>query len=175
MVSFELGKEIKRDAFRLVISEGQRKDSESPRGIQPQIFVSIPPPIRSVIVITNLQFGKRSLPFSCNLSITAKRYLSFRKVPPGSYHLNLNFIVGFTRPDILNDVYYFENRTQTKYFVAKKKIISSRILCQLLLVIITAMKGSNFSVINSSVTLCSGYTELNSTDYSYLLVFILFR
>ena len=129
MVSFELGKEIERDAFRLVISEGQRKDSESPRGIQPQIFVSIPPPIRSVIVITNLQFGKRSLPFSCNLSITAKRYLSFRKVPPGSYHLNLNFIVGFTRPDILNDVYYFENRTQTKYFVAKKKkIISSQIL-----------------------------------------------
>ena len=121
MVSFELGKEIERDAFRLVISEGQRKDSESPRGIQPQIFVSIPPPIRSVIVITNLQFGKRSLPFPCNLSITATRYLSFRKVPPGSYHLNLNFIVGFTRPDILNDVYYFENRTQTKYFVAKKK------------------------------------------------------
>ena len=57
----------------------------------------------------------------------------------------------------------------------QKKIISSRILWQLLLVIITAMKGSNFSVINSSVTLCSGYTELNSTDYSYLLVFILFR
>ena len=113
MVSFELSKEIERDAFRLVMSEGQRKDSESPRGIQPQIFVSIPPPIRSVIVITNLQFGKRSLPFSCNLSITAKRYLSFRKVPPGSYHLNLNFIVGFTRPDILNDVHYFENRTQT--------------------------------------------------------------
>ena len=158
------------------MSEGQRKDSESPRGIQPQIFVSIPLPVRSVIVITNLQFGKRSLPFSCNLSITATRDLSFRKVPPGSYHLNLNFIVGFTRPDILNDVYYFENRTQTKYFVAKKeKIISSRILWQLLLVIITAMKGSNFSVINSSVTLCSGYTELNSTDYSYLLVFILFR
>ena len=60
---FELGKEIERDAFRLVKSEGQRKDSESPRGIQPQIFVSIPPPVRSVIVITNLQFGKRSLPF----------------------------------------------------------------------------------------------------------------
>ena len=96
MVSFELGKEIERDAFRLVISEGQRKDSESPRGIQPQIFVSIPPPVRSVFVVTNLQFGKRSLPFSCNLSITATRDLSFWKVPPGSYHLNLNFFVGFT-------------------------------------------------------------------------------
>ena len=78
MVSFELGKEIERDRdFRLVKSEGQRKDSEYPRGIQPQIFVSIPPPVRSVIVITNLQFGKRSLPFSCNLSITATRDLSF--------------------------------------------------------------------------------------------------
>ena len=77
MVSFELGKEIERDVLRLVKSEGQRKDSESPRGIQPQIFVSIPPPVRSVIVITNLQFGKRSLPFSCNLSITATRDLSF--------------------------------------------------------------------------------------------------
>ena len=93
----------------------------TPQAFQIHIFVSIPPPVRSVIVITNLQFGKRTLPFSCNLSITATRYLSFRKVPPGSYHLNLNFIVGFTRPDILNDVYYFENRTQTKYFVAKKK------------------------------------------------------
>ena len=125
MVSFELGKEIERDAFRLVISEGQRKDSESPRGIQPQIFVSIPPPVRSVFVVTNLQFGKRSLPFSCNLSITATRDLSFWKVPPGSYHLNLNFIVGFTWSDILNDVYYFENRTQTKYFVAKKNHLIS--------------------------------------------------
>ena len=127
------------------MSEGQRKDSESPRGIQPQIFVSIPPLVRSVIVITNLQFGKRSLPFSCNLSITATRDLSFRKVPPGSYHLNLNFIVGFTRPDILNDVYYFENRTQTKYFVAKKKkIISSRILWQLLLLIINSHERIQF-------------------------------
>ena len=70
---FELGKEMERDAFRLVKSDGQRKDSESPRGIQPQIFVSIPPPVRSVFVVTNLQFGKRSLPFSCNLSITATR------------------------------------------------------------------------------------------------------
>ena len=72
MVSFELGKEIERDRdFRLVKSEGQRKDSEYPRGIQPQIFVSIPPPVRSVFVVTNL------LPFSCNLSITATRDLSF--------------------------------------------------------------------------------------------------
>ena len=78
MVSFELGKEIERDRdFRLVKSEGQRKDSESPRGIQPQIFVSIPPPVRLVFVVTNLQFGKRSLPFSYNLSITATRDLSF--------------------------------------------------------------------------------------------------
>ena len=29
MVSFELGKEIERDVFRLVKSEGKRKDSES--------------------------------------------------------------------------------------------------------------------------------------------------
>ena len=127
MVSFELGKEIERDAFRLVKSVGQRKDSESPRGIQPQIFVSIPPPVRSVFVVTNLQFGKRSLPFPCNLSIIATRDLSFRKLPPGGYHLNLNFVRGFTRPDMLNKVFYFENRAQTLYFV-EKNIISSRIL-----------------------------------------------
>ena len=143
MVSFELGKEIERDAFRLVKSEGQRKDFESPRGIQPQIFVSIPPPVRSVIVITNLQFGKRSLPFSCNLSITATRYLSFRKVPPGSYHLNLNFIVGFTRPDILNDAYYFENRAQTQYFVENKSS-HLEILWQLLLAIIISHERTQF-------------------------------
>ena len=130
MVSFELGKEIERYAFRLVKSVGQRKDSESPRGIQPQIFVSIPPPVRSVFVVTNLQFGKRSLPFPCNLSIIATRDLSFRKLPPGGYHLNLNFVRGFTRPDMLNKVFYFENRAQTLYFVEKKKphLISSRIL-----------------------------------------------
>ena len=29
-VSFELGKEIEKDVFRLVTSVGQRKDSESP-------------------------------------------------------------------------------------------------------------------------------------------------
>ena len=127
MVSFELGKEIERYAFRLVKSVGQRKDSESPRGIQPQIFVSIPPPVRSVFVVTNLQFGKRSLPFPCNLSIIATRDLSFRKLPPGGYHLNLNFVRGFTRPDMLNKVFYFENRAQTLYFV-EKNIISSRIL-----------------------------------------------
>ena len=127
MVSFELGKEIERYAFRLVKSVGQRKDSESPRGIQPQIFVSIPPPVRSVFVVTNLQFGKRSLPFPCNLSIIATRDLSFRKLPPGGYHLNLNFVRGFTRPDMLNKVFCFENRAQTLYF-AEKNIISSRIL-----------------------------------------------
>ena len=61
MVGFELGKEIEKNRdFRLVKSEGQIKDSESPRGIQPQIFVSIPLPVRSVFVVTNLQFGKRS-------------------------------------------------------------------------------------------------------------------
>ena len=127
MVSFELGKEIERDAFRLVMSEGQRKDSESPRGIQPQIFVSIPPPVRSVFVVTNLQFGKRSLPFPCNLSIIATRDLSFRKLPPGGYHLNLNFVRGFTRPDMLNKVFYFEIELKL-YILWKKNIISSRIL-----------------------------------------------
>ena len=30
MVSFELGKEIEKDVFRLVTSVGQRKNSESP-------------------------------------------------------------------------------------------------------------------------------------------------
>ena len=127
MVNFELGKEIERDVFRLVKSVGHRKkNSESPRGIQPQT-VSIPPPVRSVYVVTFLQFGKRWLPFPCNLSITATRDLSFRKLPPGGYHLNLNFVRGFTRPDMLNKVFCFENRAQTLYF-AEKNIISSRIL-----------------------------------------------
>ena len=34
MVSFELGKEIEEDVFRLVTSVGQRKNSESPREIE---------------------------------------------------------------------------------------------------------------------------------------------
>ena len=39
MVSFELGKEIKKDVFRHVTSvQGQRKNSESPGGIEPQTF-----------------------------------------------------------------------------------------------------------------------------------------
>ena len=38
MVSFELGKEIEKDVFRLVKSVGQRKDSECPCGIEPQTF-----------------------------------------------------------------------------------------------------------------------------------------
>ena len=38
MVSFELGKEIEKDVFRIVTSVRQRKNSESPRGIEPQIF-----------------------------------------------------------------------------------------------------------------------------------------
>ena len=38
MVSFELGKEIEKDVFRLVTSVGQRKNSESPWGIEPQTF-----------------------------------------------------------------------------------------------------------------------------------------
>ena len=37
MVTFEVGKEIEKDIFRLVTSVGQRKNSESPRGIEPQI------------------------------------------------------------------------------------------------------------------------------------------
>ena len=126
MVSFELGKEIERDVFRLVKSVGQRKDSESPREIQPKT-VSIPPPVRSVYVVTFLQFGKRLLPFPCNLSITATRDLSFRKLPPGGYHLNLNFVRGFTRPDMLNKVFYFEIELKL-YILWKKNIISSRIL-----------------------------------------------
>ena len=99
------------------------KNSESPRGIQPQT-VSIPPPVRSVYVVTFLQFGKRSLPFPCNLSIIATRDLSFRKLPLGGYHLNLNFVRGFTRPDMLNKVFYFENRAQTLYILWKKETSS---------------------------------------------------
>ena len=38
MVSFELGKEIEKDVFLLVTSEGKRITSESPRGIEPQTF-----------------------------------------------------------------------------------------------------------------------------------------
>ena len=36
MVSFELGEEIEKDGFRLVTSVGQRKNSGSPKGIEPQ-------------------------------------------------------------------------------------------------------------------------------------------
>ena len=35
LVSFELGKETQKGVFRLVTSVGQRKNSESPRGIEP--------------------------------------------------------------------------------------------------------------------------------------------
>ena len=38
MVIFKLGKEMKKDVFRLVTSVGQRKNSESPRGIEPQTY-----------------------------------------------------------------------------------------------------------------------------------------
>ena len=36
MVSFELGKETEKDVFCLVTSVGQRKNSGSPKGIEPQ-------------------------------------------------------------------------------------------------------------------------------------------
>ena len=149
------------------------KNSESPRGIQPQT-VSIPPPVRSVYVVTFLQFGKRLLPFPCNLSITATRDLSFRKLPPGGYHLNLNFVRGFTRPDILNKVFCFENRAQTLYFAEKKTSSHLEFCSSCSLQLSLAMKGPNFSVISNSVAFCSGYTELNSLDFFNLLVFISF-
>ena len=38
LVSFELGKEIEKDVFLLVTSEGKRITSESPWGIEPQTF-----------------------------------------------------------------------------------------------------------------------------------------
>ena len=38
MVSFELCKEIEKDVFRLVMSMGQRKNSESLLGIELQTF-----------------------------------------------------------------------------------------------------------------------------------------
>ena len=148
------------------------KNSESPRGIQPQT-VSIPPPVRSVYVVTFLQFGKRSLPFPCNLSIIATRDLSFRKLPPSAYHLNLNFVRGFTRSDMLNKVFYFE--IELKLYILWKKTSSHLEFCSSCsLQLSLAMKGPNFSVISNSVAFCSGYTELNSLDFSNLLVFILF-
>ena len=172
MVSFELGKEIQRDVFLLVKSVGHRKNSESPRGIQPQT-VSIPPPVRSVYVVTFLQFGKRSLPFPCNLSIIATRDLSFRKLPPGGYHLNLNFVRGLTRPDMVNKVFYFE--IELKLYILWKKTSSHLEFCSSCsLQLSLAMKGPNFSVISNSVAFCSGYTELNSLDFFNLLVFISF-
>ena len=42
MVSFELDKEIEEDVFRLVTSMGQRKNSEYPRGIEPQSSDALP-------------------------------------------------------------------------------------------------------------------------------------
>ena len=36
--SFQLGKEIEKDVFHLVTSVGQRKNSESPGGIEPLTF-----------------------------------------------------------------------------------------------------------------------------------------
>ena len=144
---------------------GHRKNSESPRGIQPQT-VSISPPVRSVYVVT---FGKRSLPFPSNLSIIATRDLSFRKLPPGAYHLNLNFLRGLTRPDMVNKVFYFENRAQTLYFV-EKNIISSQILWQLFLAIIISHERTQF--LSDKQFFCSGCTELNSLDFFNLLVFL---
>ena len=38
MVIFRLDKEIEKDVFRFVTSVGQRKNSESPWGIEPQTF-----------------------------------------------------------------------------------------------------------------------------------------
>ena len=38
MVSFELGKEIEKDVLRHFTSMGERKNSESPLGIEPQTF-----------------------------------------------------------------------------------------------------------------------------------------
>ena len=40
MVSLELGKEIEKDVLRIVTSIGQRKNSEFPRGVEPQTFGS---------------------------------------------------------------------------------------------------------------------------------------
>ena len=37
MASFEFGKEIEKEVFCLVTSVGQRKNSESPRAIEPHI------------------------------------------------------------------------------------------------------------------------------------------
>ena len=38
MVNFELGRDIGKDFYRLVTSVGQRKNSESSQGIEPQTF-----------------------------------------------------------------------------------------------------------------------------------------
>ena len=174
MVSFELGKEIERDVLRLVKSVGHRKKLWVPeRNPTSDRLYSTACYIRSVYVVTFLQFGKRSLPFPCNLSITATRDLSFRKLPPGGYHLNLNFVRGLTRPDMVNKVFYFE--IELKLYILWKKTSSHLEFCSSCsLQLSLAMKGPNFSVISNSVAFCSGYTELNSLDFFNLLVFISF-
>ena len=170
MVSFELGKEIEKDVLRLVKSVGHRKKFWVPeRNPTSDRLYSTACYIRSVYVVTFLQFGKRSLPFPCNLSITATRDLSFRKLPPGACHLNLNFLRGLTRPDMVNKVFYFENRAQTLYFV-EKNIISSQILWQLFLAIIISHERTQF--LSDKQFFCSGCTELNSLDFFNLLVFL---
>ena len=45
MISFELGKEIENDVFRLVTSVGQKKKSESPWGTQVEPWSSNAPPL----------------------------------------------------------------------------------------------------------------------------------
>ena len=49
-VSFEVGKEVEKGGFRLVISVGQRKTYESPRGIEPWTF-GFRAPILSLVFI----------------------------------------------------------------------------------------------------------------------------
>ena len=58
MVSFELGKEIEKDVFRLVTSVGQRKSSDSPRGNEPQSS-DAPPLSRIDFTVSNVHYEVR--------------------------------------------------------------------------------------------------------------------
>ena len=58
MVSFEFGKEIEKDVFRLVTSVGQRKSSDSPRGNEPQSS-DAPPLSRIDFTVSNVHYEVR--------------------------------------------------------------------------------------------------------------------
>ena len=58
MVSFELGKEIEKDVFRHFTSEGERKNSDSPRGNEPQSS-DAPPLSRIDFTVSDVHYEVR--------------------------------------------------------------------------------------------------------------------